>query len=185
VRPIDAWCFARGAVLGLALLAAGAAQATLTIGGSLSGLRGSTVAGSVIETSLVNFQAADLELSYDPLVLHFLSLDFPADPLGSPFAFEGTPGLVTLSLATGGQPLNGSDVLLFTLNFSIDPLAPLGQTIAHITSTDLTLFDRPPISMTFSVTNPSTGLPVAGSLELALTALALLPLARRAGRRRA
>ena len=175
------------------LLGLNTAQASVVTGnpiwgGDRQGYVGEQVTLSLTEPELVGFDGAELIFSYDTSVLQFVDAGSNAHVTPLLQALTGGPGRATESLWLLADNTTTGSLELFTLIFKIIAFPTIGDTtdIEFTNSAMLPfgtgVYDRPSLAGTITVLTPGT-VPIVGSDVLALTALLLLVLSRRSGRK--
>lgn len=167
----------RTALFGAALaLASSLSLAAPTITGTLAGLPGAAVTATISD-DVIDYEAAELQFTFDPAALTFLGVEMPAP--GSAASFGGL-----ISLATGIGAQTGL-AELFSLLFSINAGAAPGVTNILVESTvpagepGFYTPDAFSIAITINAVPTDGRLPVAPTLWLVLAAVPLLAAARR------
>lgn len=163
-----------------------------TVGGDRSGYVGEQVSLSFSETGLSGFAGAELSFSFDASRLSFVGVADDcfavpaADICGSAIEGpnDGVTGVVSLFLmVSSGLDISG-DAGLFTLLFTINSGAPVGDALVSFTnvadlsdpSTTTGIYDRASLDGTITVLdrNGTGTLPLPGSAPLVFTALGVL-----------
>jgi len=173
-------------LLMLCMVALPARASVLLIDGAVSGRQGDSISVSLTDADLVNFEAADIQLTYDPMVLTLSNVLSGSMTSGFFINFSQPPmaradGLVDvfISLITGGAPISGSGSILELL-LDIDDQAISGSTLA----VSLPDFADPagyrfePLSAPVAVL-PSVSLSTVNSLALVLLGLTGMAVLRR------
>lgn len=187
LAPLAMGARARGRAVALLLAALlPVAQAgPVTVAGVLAGLPGDSVSPTLVDANLVDFEAADLTVTYDPRVLQPLQFDAGA-PVGPVAILAGVPTSagggwvsVALSYATGsGLPVSGMDVELLIAMFQILGTTAPGTTTVHFNTLNATLYDVD-VEATITVLAPPVAVSEPGSAALALAGLAVVARSRR------
>lgn len=161
-------------------LSAGAAQAApVTLEGTFSGARGSTITVNVVDQSLVDFEAADLQVLYAPTTLEFLSASLGSLlPGGTTFGANDLGGEVQISIGTPA-PFTGGPGTLATLSFRILTDAPFTTSLLELLpygpGGGAPVFDFTAVSETITVTRrPGGTAPLPGTLALMLAGVGAL-----------
>lgn len=176
-----------GAAACLLGLAVAGATATPISADAVSGLPGELVAPTVVDQAVVDFEGADLTLTFDPMVLSLVSVSpgaaFPgASLLSGPLTpVAGGLAQVALSFAIANGPFSGNDVPMLSALFQILPGTAPGFTTVHFGTQDPLVYDID-LDARVEVLAP-VQVPEAGSGWLVLAACTALLAAQRLRRR--
>jgi hypothetical protein len=178
----------RHLLIGLALTLAAAlpwapVQASVLFidGGTISGLPGDSISLLLADNDVIDLEAADLQLVYDPTVLQLTDVRNGSLTSGFSIAFSQTPlaradGLVDvfISLITGGSAVSGSGSLLELL-FDIQLQARSGTSLDVVLPSfaDPAAYTFQRFSTPVDVRRP-IALPEVGSAPLVVIALLAL-----------
>ena len=175
-RSRSALNFALVAVLGLWIQTASAGL--VVIGGVVTGNTGDTVSPTLFDDSVVDLEAADIRLLFDPAFLSFIGVT--AGSLTSGFSIvagaptaSGSVMEVLISMAAPVSGITGGPGSVLTASFLITNAASSGTTSVSFESLDAALYDLPLTSSQITVGDVNT-VPIGNSGILSLSALVTL-----------
>lgn len=173
------------------LLATVSAQATpfSIVSTPMSGERGSTFTSALFDDGVDNLEAADIRFTFDSDVFSYLGVTVGSATggffllAGMPLDVGGSLRQVEISLATGGDPVDGLAGSLVDVSFMIKATAPLGDSELVFESRLLSDYVIPRTTGQVSVL-PGEGVPEPGSVFLVGLAMLAMAGLRRAARQR-
>ena len=170
-------------VAGFAFWFQSADAGPISIGGTLAGNRGDAVTPTLFDESLVNFEAADIKITFDPVFLtfdsEFAGTLLPGGLLAANTQAAGSLMEILVSIVPALPPVTGGPGSLFGASFLINNAAPFGTTPVTFETLDPTLYDFPVTTAQITVRQADASVPIGNISILLLTGFAGLWAARR------